>query len=89
MRLIDADQLKVVSWRAQGGRGVYESGFDDGVDYVVRKIDKAETVEAIPVEWLWQMQDKMLSLPQFLFEECATVGKIIIAWQKEQEAQDG
>jgi len=53
MRLIDANQFEVVSWRAQGGRE-YANGFDDGVDYVVKKIDDAETVEAIPIEWLNQ-----------------------------------
>lgn len=52
-------------------------------------IADAPTVDAIPVEWLWQAQDKMLSSSQFSFEECAIVGVLIGAWHKEQEAQDG
>ena len=51
-RLIDADEFEVISWRAQGGSGDYKNGFDDGVNYVAQKIDKAQTVDAIPVEWL-------------------------------------
>lgn len=53
MRLIDADQFEVISWRAQGDRE-YANGFDDGVDFIVNKIDKAKAVKAIPIDWLKQ-----------------------------------
>lgn len=52
-------------------------------------VKSVPTVDAVPVEWLWQAQDKMLSSSQFSFEECAIVGILIRAWHKEQETQDG
>lgn len=55
----------------------------------LQDIADAPTVDAVPVEWLWQAQDKMLSSSQFSFEECAIVGVLIRAWHKEQEAQNG
>ena len=50
-------------------------------------VDAAPTIDAIPVEWLWVMRDKMLKNPWYNFEQCAVVGQIIRAWQKEQEAR--
>jgi hypothetical protein len=46
-----------------------------------------EVVEAVPVEWLWAAQNKMLKSPRYNFEQCAVVGQLIRAWQKEQEAR--
>jgi hypothetical protein len=46
-----------------------------------------EVVEAVPVEWLWAAQYKMLKSPRYNFEQCAVVGQLIRAWQKEQEAR--
>lgn len=51
MKLIDVDNIKITSLRAQGGRE-YATGFDDGVDYVLRKIYNSPIINAIPVEWL-------------------------------------
>lgn len=59
MRLIDADSIQRMSFRAQGGRD-YDHGFDDGEDYVMKKIAGAPTVEAIPVEWL-QKKTRVMS----------------------------
>lgn len=54
---------------------------------ICEAIDEAPTIDAIPVEWLWAAQDKMLESPRFNFEQCAVVGQLIRAWQKEQEAR--
>lgn len=87
MRLIDADKFEVISWRAQGGRE-YANGFDDGVDYVARKIDKAETVKAIPIEWLQRRRDIYLKAYHAGHESeirtAAILNDTLMAWQKEQ-----
>ena len=88
MRLIDADKFEVISWRAQGGRE-YANGFDDGVDYVVKKIDDAPTINAIPVEWLeaqiFPYSDILKNKAKGVFN--ATIREMIYRWQKEQEVR--
>lgn len=82
MRLIDADQFEVISWRAQGGRE-YANGFDDGVDYVVQKIDKAETVEAIPVGWLLKKKASCIHMSNRSSQTAWLIGELIKEWRKE------
>lgn len=80
MRLIDADQFEVISWRAQGDRE-YANGFDDGVDFIANKIDKAETVFAIPIEWIRKVM--MNDVNDEISSEAAS--RIIELWENEQE----
>jgi len=61
MRLIDADEFEVISWSAQGQRGDYARGYDDGIQFMAEKIDKAPTIEAEPVinaVWQYYMNDE-------------------------------
>lgn len=83
MRLIDANQFEIISWRAQGGRE-YANGFDDGVDYVVQKIDKAQTIEAIPLEWLRKVMMNDVNNE----EDSEAAFRILELWQKEHEVED-
>lgn len=82
MQLIDGDEFSVFSWTAQGSEE-YKNGFDDGVNFVVDKIDAAPTVDAIPVEWItarwknWYWDSVRCECERFLIED----------WQKEQEAR--
>lgn len=86
IRLIDANQFEVVSWRAQGGRE-YANGFDDGVDYVVQKIDKAETVEAIPIEWLRsQMKNNPNDIESVYDDIC--LSELIEKWERSMSQND-
>ena len=88
MRLIDADEFEVISWRAQGGSGDYENGFDDGVDYVAQKIDNAQTVDAIPVEWLNERHRKCCEdVDTDLMDAITVLCNEYHVWQKEQEAR--
>ena len=88
MRLIDAEQFEVISWRAQGGRE-YANGFDDGVDYVVQKIDKAETVEAIPIEWLNERHRRSCEEADTdLMDAITVLCNEYHVWQKKQEAKN-
>ena len=50
VRLIDADTFDVISWSAKGQTAEYERGYDDGVSFVLSKIDQAPTIDAIPIE---------------------------------------
>ena len=83
MRLIDANQLEVISWRAQGGRE-YANGFDDGVDYVVQKIDKAKTINAIPIDWLREVMMNDVNNEK----DSEAAFRILELWQKEHEVED-
>ncbi|MBR2680659.1 MAG: hypothetical protein IKE23_07890 [Exiguobacterium sp.] len=97
MRLIDAEQFEVISWSAQGQRGDYARGYDDGVQYVAAKIDHTPTIDAIPVEWLRYMQQESLSENDRTM--VGAIEAIFIEWhiyvnrlrekdrQKEQEAR--
>ena len=90
MRLIDANQFEVISWRAQGGRE-YANGFDDGVDYVVQKIDKAKTVEAIPIEWLKQKyreNDPDTDKEDYDYYLWNAIDYVLTAWKEEQEEEE-
>lgn len=48
---------------------------------------KAQCADAIPVEWLWSAQIKMVANPMFSLEQCIVVPTLISAWQKEQEGE--
>ena len=39
MRLIDANKFEIIFYNAQGHRGEYAQGYDDGVAYMASKID--------------------------------------------------
>lgn len=58
-----------------------------GVCEAINAVEEVNPVDAIPVEWLWAAQNKMLKSPRYNFEQCAVVGQLIRAWQKEQEAR--
>ena len=92
MRPIDADALKIC---LQDHYDVIEQdcsiseefadGAISGIDAAMFEIDAAPTVPAITVEWLWKAQDRMLNSPRYSLAECAIVGTLIKAWQREQE----
>ena len=90
MRLIDANQFEVMSWREQGGRE-YANGFDDGVDYVVQKIDKAKTIKAIPFEWLkkkYRENDPDSGNEDFDRYLWDSICYVLTAWEEEQGEED-
>lgn len=48
MRLIDAENFEVLSWKATDNQD-YNDGFNDGVIFVTEKIDNAPTIDVMPV----------------------------------------
>lgn len=86
MRLIDADELEVMSYDAQGHRGEYAQGYDDGVSYMAAKIDRAPTIDAIPVEWIVNMQKEWLK-SSASFETCGAISAMLHRWWTEQEVR--
>ena len=54
-RYIDADAFEVFKYELVGGSSEYRDGFDDGVEYVLRRIDDIPTADVQPVvrgEWI-------------------------------------
>lgn len=66
-RLIDADKLKIVIHRA----------YSDDLE-ILDKIDEAETVEAIPMDWIKEKQDELVSDYKYIIDW------LILEWKKEQ-----
>lgn len=48
MRPIDAEKFEILSWKATDNQD-YNDGFDDGVTFVMEKIDNAPTIDVMPV----------------------------------------
>ena len=93
MRLIDADALKA---KLREGLEHYQYRPDDfaigkvsGLVDAMEEVDRAPTIDAIPVEWLkaqiFPFRDKLKDEAKGVFN--ATVREIIYRWQKEQEAR--
>lgn len=66
-RLIDADKLKTVIHRA----------YSDDLE-ILDKIDEAETVEAILMEWIKKKRDEVVSNYKYIIDW------LILEWEKEQ-----
>ena len=86
MRLIDADVLnrELAEFVAPANRSDFEPipTWNDAVSLV----GSAPTVEAIPVEWIRNLQDKFYEKSEWLI--VAAVGAIIEDWQKEQRKEE-
>ena len=48
-RYIDADTFEVFKYELVGGSSEYRDGFDDGVEYVLRRIDDIPTADVVEV----------------------------------------
>ena len=84
MRMIDADAFEVISWSAKGQTAEYERGHDDGISFMIAKIDKQPTIDAIPVEWL---REKMIDHPELLYSVTDGIQAVLDIWNEEQEAR--
>ena len=51
MRLIDADEFEVITVDNLDNTDTLEA-FMNGMEYILNKIDEAEEVKAIPIEWI-------------------------------------
>jgi len=51
MRLIDADSIPGISTHSTGNED-YDKGYSEGAVRVLKAIDNAPTIDAIPIEWL-------------------------------------
>ena len=81
MRLIDAEPLVAISWKAHKDE-TYERGFEDGVCYALDRIEQAHIIDAIPVGWLEQ---QFYDNPKSQWaEKCRDV---YTKWKKEQGAR--
>lgn len=76
MKLIDADELKVVSVGRKNGR-----------KFVHADITDAPTIDAIPVEWLVEQRNRVAHLPRNGKSLTRLIDGLIAMWQKEQEAR--
>ena len=70
MRLIDADKLK-------------EELKANGLGYQYYMLDNAPTVEAIPIEWLYQK--RTLYLKHECYMSLMVINEILNWWEKEHE----
>ena len=82
LEIIDA--VKDIVW-SQSGKVLCGKIYSKIKD--IPAVEEVNAVDAIPVEWLWAAQNKMLNSPRYNFQQCAVVGQLIRAWQKEQEAR--
>lgn len=81
LRLIDADALK--SALAHAAKGYCKrNGPMRTIDFE-SLIDKAPTIDAIPVEWMEEQRDK---LSEAWDEEWHEINGLIEQWREEQEA---
>lgn len=89
MRLIDADALNTVIVRRhdffRGCTAAPEKARRDELLQVLCDINEQPTIDAIPVEWLKQIQSgcvcDTVQAPMYV-----AIGWLINMWQKEQEA---
>lgn len=72
MRLIDADRFEAYCYDTVKG------DYHDGVRRVLEDIDKAETIEAIPIEWIWNWINTKGVFAQYISD-------MIEDWKKENE----
>lgn len=86
MRLIDADELRArfkepADWRDSSKALVHVTG-------IWAEIDAADTVEAIPVEWI-EAEIKYLKALDFEFASLSAgqIDAMLKKWREEQEAQ--
>jgi hypothetical protein len=88
-RLIDADKLKEAIEKHKGtvnSTDLFKYCFDGGVDKSLFEIESAETVEAIPIDWI-EAEIKRLRAMDFEFATM-TAGMIeamLKRWKEEQE----
>ena len=80
-RLIEADKAIEATWE----QPTYTDPLNVLTD-VRDRIKELPTVEAIPVEWLRNLQDKFYEKSEWLI--VAAVGAIIEDWQKEQRKEE-
>ena len=64
----------------------WEYGYTCGIERAESEIECAPTVEAIPIEWLRNLQDKFYEKSEWLI--VAAVGAIIEDWQKEHGKEE-
>lgn len=80
-RLIDAENITYTDVR------VHEGGWCETIKMAYKwYIDAIPTIEAIPVEWIRNLQDKFYEKSEWLI--VAAVGAIIEDWQKEQRKEE-
>lgn len=79
MRLIDADKVRTFD-------SINKGNFNS-VDTIQRWIDSAETVKAIPIEWLKkkynEADDMGLGIEDWSIKDC--YGEVLAQWEKENE----
>ena len=80
MRLIDADALKKEVEFLQDNTWP-----EDLSARMPRIIEEAETIPAIPVEWLHKKREQMIDAAQNTPEQA--IAYVLWMWQKEQEAR--
>ena len=71
--LIDREKLTIICYTGTEGR---DDTFDEGVRWMLEQIDKAPTVDAIPVEWINDWYDKY---------QYAEVGDLLNDWAERKE----
>ena len=79
MRLIDVEKLKEYKADCCVSLTEWQQGWNDAIDTI---IDEVPEVEAIPVEWLKQWEEKHKNDPCY----CMFVSEEILAdWEKEND----
>ena len=82
-RYIDADAFEVFEYELVGGSSEYRDGFDDGVEYVLGRIDNVPTVDVKPVvkaKWFddfssdWVCTNCMQPSPSKRYNYCPNCG---------------
>ena len=78
-RLIDADAITGISTH-QTNNFDYDKGYTDGAVRVLKAIEHAPTIDAIPVEWIKKYDD--------VFDNIMPISRMLIDWQLEGKNDD-
>lgn len=78
MRLIDADEFAVFSYKGTEG---YADCFDSGVIFTLEQIDNAPTIDAVPVSELKVLRDWFYESDGITMGNLAMLNKLIAKYE--------
>ena len=86
-RLIDADKLKEAIKKhksPQGWVSIFEYSEDSGIDKSLDEIDAAETVEAIPIDWIEKKMQWLREHNSAFYNPAYFLETMLAEWKGEQ-----
>ncbi len=89
-RLIDADKLKEAIDKHKGtvnSTDLFKYCFDGGVDKSLSEIESAETVEAIPIDWIEKKMQWLREHNSAFYNPVYFLETMLVEWKEEQNEQ--